>query len=173
MEDVKSNIAEKKEAAGSPGTWRSRMENMKPVLIMLVEDDEGDQKLTKISLAQEKVANEICLVESGEDALDYLARCKAGAPENPIPDLILLDLNMPGMGGKEFLKRLKRDDDFRGIPVVVLTTSDSDQDILESYDLQAAGYIKKPVTLDGFRAAMREVGEYWFVVCRRMARRCA
>ena len=76
---------------------------------------------------------------------------------------------MPGIGGKEFLKRIKTDDRLDTIPVVILTTSDSDQDILESYKLHASGYIKKPVSLDGFKQVMRELEEYWFVICKRVS----
>ena len=131
------------------------MENLKPVKILLVEDDPGDQKLIKRSLLDQKVSNELSIVESGEKALTYLSQCRA----NDKPDLILLDLNMPGMGGKKFLRRLKADDELDTIPVVILTTSDSEQDILESYKLQAAGYIKKPVSLQGFQGVIRGLEE--------------
>ena len=145
------------------------MENLTFAKIMLVEDDPGDQKLIKNSLLDQKIGNHLFIVETAEDALDYLAASKAGDVECPKPDLILLDLNMPGMGGKEFLKRIKADDELDTIPVVILTTSDSDQDILESYKLHASGYIKKPVTLDGFKQVMRELEEYWFVICKRVS----
>jgi two-component system response regulator len=126
------------------------MENLTFVKILLVEDDTGDQKLIKNSLAEQKIGNRLFIVETAEDALDYLEASKGGDAERPKPDLILLDLNLPGMGGKEFLKRIKADDEFGTIPVVILTTSDSEQDILDSYKLHASGYIKKPVTLGGF-----------------------
>ena len=145
------------------------MENLTSVIIMLVEDDPGDQKLIKNSLLDQKIGNHLFITETAEDALDYLAASKAGGVECPKPDLILLDLNMPGIGGKEFLKRIKADDEFDTIPVVILTTSDSDQDILESYKLHASGYVKKPVTLDGFKQVMRELEEYWFVICKRVS----
>ena len=86
-----------------------------------------------------------------------------------MPDLILLDLNMPGMGGKELLKLVKADEELRSIPVVILTTSDADKDILESYELQASGYIKKPVSIDEFAVVMRDLSEYWFVICKRVS----
>jgi two-component system response regulator len=126
------------------------MENLEPVKILLVEDDLGDQKLIKTSLAHQKISNELFIAQNGEDALDYLSRGKASDSDYPLPGLILLDLNMPGMGGKEFLRRIKADDQLDTIPVVILTTSDSEQDILESYKLHASGYIKKPVSLQGF-----------------------
>ena len=142
------------------------MENLEPVQILLIEDDHGDQKLVKTSLNKQRIANEVFIADSGEDALDYLAGSKAG--ELPMPDLILLDLNMPGMGGKECLRRIKADEKLDTIPVVVLTTSDSEQDIIESYKLHASGYIKKPVTLQGFQQTMNNLENYWFVICRRV-----
>ncbi|RKY25018.1 MAG: response regulator [Planctomycetota bacterium] len=145
------------------------MGNLEPVKILLVEDDLGDQKLIKTSLTHQKISNKIFIAQNGEDALDYLSRSKAGDSKSPMPDLILLDLNMPGMGGKEFLRHIKADDQLDTIPVVILTTSDSEQDILESYKLHASGYIKKPVTLDGFRKIMNELEEYWFMICRRVS----
>ena len=145
------------------------MGNLEPVKILLVEDDLGDQKLIKTSLTHQKISNELSIAGSGEEALDYLSRSKAGDSESPMPDLILLDLNMPGMGGKEFLRSIKADDQLDTIPVVILTTSDSEQDILESYKLHASGYIKKPVSLEGFRKIMNELEEYWFVICRRVS----
>ena len=144
------------------------MENLKPATILLVEDDPGDQKLIKLSLERQKISNDVFVAETGEAALDYLSRSKAGDSECPSIDLILLDLNMPGMGGKEFLRRIKEDDQLDTIPVVILTTSNSEQDILESYKLHAAGYIKKPVSLEGFREVIRDLEEYWFVICRRV-----
>ena len=144
------------------------MEALKPATILLVEDDPGDQKLIKMSLERQKISNDVFVAETGEAALDYLSRSKAGDSECPKIDLILLDLNMPGMGGKEFLRRIKQDEQLDTIPVVILTTSDSEQDILESYKLHAAGYIKKPVSLEGFREVIHDLEEYWFVICKRV-----
>jgi len=137
------------------------------IKILLVEDDISDQKLVKKSLAEGMMCNEIFTVESGEEALEYLSRSKEAIGENYRPHLILLDLNMPGMGGKEFLRRIKSDDELAAIPVVILTTSDSEQDITESYKLHAAGYIKKPVTPEDFRYVMRTLGKYWFITCKQ------
>ena len=136
---------------------------------MLVEDDPGDQKLIQISLTNQKIANEVIVARSGEEALDYLNASKAGDAEHPMPEFILLDLNMPGMGGKEFLKRIKDDNMLDIIPVVILTTSDSEQDILDSYKLQAAGYIKKPVSFQDFQDVMNRIEDYWFAVCKRVS----
>ena len=146
------------------------MKDLRPITILLLEDDPGDQKLIKNSLQHQKIGNNIFISETAEEGIEYLAGSKAGDVEQPKPDLILLDLNMPGMGGKEFLKHIKADDELDTIPVVVLTTSDSEQDIIESYKLHASGYVKKPVTLDGFEQVMRELEEYWFVICRRVSK---
>ena len=98
------------------------MGDLKPVVILLVEDDPADQKLIKKSMLNQKIDNELIIVETGEDALEYLAHNKSNEAGYHTPDLILLDLNMPGMGGKEFLRRLKADDELDTIPVVNLTT---------------------------------------------------
>jgi CheY-like chemotaxis protein len=135
-------------------------------MVLLVEDDLGDQKLVKTSLRQQKIANCVHAVESGERALEYLAASKKGVADCPMPAIILLDLNMPGMGGKEFLRRVKADSTLATIPVVILTTSDAEEDIVESYQLNAAGYVKKPVTLEGFHQALSELEDYWFVLCK-------
>jgi CheY-like chemotaxis protein len=147
------------------------MENFKSVNILLVEDDPGDQKLIKNSMLEQKMSNKLCIVSSGEEALEYLKKSKDGNTETPWPELILLDLNMPGMGGMEFLKRIKGNEDFKMIPVVILTTSDSERDILESYRLQAAGYVRKPVLLDEFCNIAKDISEYWFTLCKRVSQR--
>ena len=144
------------------------MDTFKEVVILLVEDDVADQKLIKMSLNKEKIVNEIQTANNGEEALAYLQRSKNGDNETPMPDLILLDLNMPRMDGKEFLKLMKSDNELSSIPVVILTTSDSDKDILESYKLQAAGYIKKSAKLQEFQDVIRNLSEYWFVICKRV-----
>ena len=146
------------------------MKNLRPIRIMLVEDDPGDQKLIRKSLLNQKVANEIIVTESGEEALEFLSACKAGDNETPVPELILLDLNMPGMGGKEFLRHIKADDELDTIPVVILTTSDSEQDVLDSYKLHASGYIKKPVNLQDFQEVMNTLEDYWFAICKQAPR---
>jgi len=145
------------------------MDMFKSVVILLVEDDLGDQKLIKRSLSSEKIINELHIANSGEEALEYLQSSKNNRDETPMPDLILLDLNMPGMGGKEFLREIKSNNELCTIPVVILTTSDTDQDIIESYKLQAAGYINKPVSLEQFQEVMHDLTEYWFVICKRVS----
>jgi CheY-like chemotaxis protein len=144
------------------------MDTFKAAVILLVEDDPGDQKLIKTSLLNEKLINEVHIANSSEEALKYLQRSKNFDNEAPMPDLILLDLNMPGMDGKELLRHIKSDDEIGTIPVVILTTSDSDKDILESYKLQAAGYIRKPMSLEELQNVMQNLSEYWFVICKRV-----
>ena len=148
-----------------------KMEALKQITILLVEDDRADQKLIKNSLSNQRLANRLHTVESGESALDYLSHTKTCNDEYPTPNLILLDLNMPGIGGKEFLRRVKADDDLKAIPVVILTTSDTEEDILGSYKLQAAGYIKKPVSLEAFREVLSKLHEYWFIICKQVPNR--
>ncbi len=147
------------------------MENFKSVNILLVEDDPGDQKLIKNSMLEQRMTNKLYIVSTGEEALEYLKKSKEGNSETPWPELILLDLNMPGMGGMEFLRRIKSSEDFNVIPVVILTTSDSEQDIIESYKLQAAGYVRKPVLLDEFCNIAKDISEYWFTLCMRISHR--
>jgi len=144
------------------------MEGLTPLVILMVEDDLADQKLIKISLRSEKIANDIYTVQTGEEGLDFLYHSGNYSDGTPQPDLILLDLNMPGMGGKEFLRRIKEDERLKQIPVVILTTSEAEKDIIDSYKLQASGYVHKPVTLEEFRNAMNKLKEYWFLLCKRV-----
>lgn len=140
-------------------------------IILLVEDDFGDQKLIKKALENERIKNRVTIVSSGEEALSYMEKSLVNKGDYPRPDLILLDLNMPGMGGKALLKTLKKDDSFKSIPVIVVTTSDDQQDIEDSYSLQASGYLKKPLTLRGFQDMMHNLEEYWFLVCKNINNR--
>ena len=142
------------------------MEKIKPATILLVEDDPGDQKLITVSLKNQKIGNEVYTADSGEEAMDFLYQRGKYSDCAPQPDLILLDLNMPGMGGKEFLRRIKEDEKMKSIPVIILTSSDSDDDILDTYNLHASGYVKKPVKLEDFKRVMKQINEYWFVICR-------
>jgi CheY-like chemotaxis protein len=130
------------------------MRNSKPIL--LVEDDDVDAMTTQRALDELKVANKLIHMVDGEDALEYLRN-----DGNQKPCVILLDLNMPRMNGFEFLKIAKADAVLRKIPVVVLTTSDADEGIVESYNLGVAGYIVKPVSYKQFVEAMRTVNMYW------------
>ena len=138
------------------------MDAIKTAVVLLVEDDPGDQKLVKKALANQEMVNKLYIVGSGEEALEYLQRSKDGDTQSPRPDLILLDLNMPGMGGKEFLKCIKADDGLCAIPVVVLTISDAEIDIQECYELHAAGYVQKSATPDELQEVVKKLSEYWF-----------
>jgi len=133
-------------------------------VILLVEDDPEDQRLTQRALKTSKLRNKLFTVSDGEEALDYLyRRGPFAAPDAaPRPDLILLDLNMPKLDGRAVLKRIKEDRDLRCIPVVVLTTSSQEEDILRSYKLGVNSYITKPVRMDGFIQAIRDIQHYWF-----------
>ena len=146
------------------------MPELEPISILLVEDDPADQKLIRTSLKQQRLANALHIVSSGEEGIAFLQRRGDYRGRAAQPDLILLDLNMPGMGGKEFLRRIKDDEGLKQIPVVILTSSDSERDIIESYKLQASGYVSKPVTLDEFKEVMKKIEEYWFVICKRLPR---
>jgi two-component system response regulator len=143
-----------------------------PLTILLVEDDPADQKLVKTSLTNQRIANELCITSSAEEALDLLHSSVSRHGGSTHPDLILLDLNMPGMGGKEFLRQIKSNEILKQIPVIILTTSNSERDILDSYKLQAAGYIHKPVNLDEFKQVMQEIEDYWFVLCTLPPKEC-
>jgi CheY-like chemotaxis protein len=144
------------------------MEELAPLVILLVEDDLADQKLIKISLRSEKIANDLYTVQTGEEGMDFLYQRGNYSDGTPQPDLILLDLNMPGMGGKEFLRQIKKDEGLKQIPVVILTTSEAEKDIIDSYKLQASGYVHKPVTLEEFKEGMKKLEAYWFLLCKRV-----
>lgn len=134
-------------------------------VMLLVEDHEGDQKLIGSALAAQRIEIDLRVTSCAEDALRYLLRSSSGDENSPWPDLILLDLNMPGMGGKEFLMHVKAHSDLCGIPIVVLTTSDSELDISECYEMHAAGYIQKPTCLDELKDVMENVITYWRASC--------
>ena len=148
------------------------MVKLEPLSILLVEDDPADQKLIKTSLRNQRIANDLCTANSGEEGIDFLYRRGDYSDGTPRPDLILLDLNMPGMGGKEFLRQIKNDEELKKIPVVILTTSDAERDIIDSYKLHASGYVRKPVTLDEFKQVMEKIEEYWFMLCKLPPREC-
>jgi two-component system, chemotaxis family, response regulator Rcp1 len=137
----------------------------KPFHILLVEDDPADQKLIKSALRQAGVENSLEATFSGEEALEHLSRA-LNEPEAMLPDFIILDLNMPGMGGLEFLKRLKADPETAHIPAIVMTSSEAEDDIVRAYRNGANGYIKKPVELSDFEKMMQTLEDFWFVLCK-------
>ncbi len=133
---------------------------MKEIDILLVEDNPGDARLTIEVLKENKIANNLHHVSDGVEALAFLR--KQGQYFNaPLPDLILLDLNMPKMDGREVLENMKQDDQLKRIPVVVLTTSQAEEDIFKSYDLHANCYICKPVDLDQFIEVIKSITTFW------------
>jgi len=133
-------------------------------IVLLVDDDLGDQELTRRAFRHDSLNVELKTVDDGEQALDYLYRRGpfSNATESPRPDLILLDLNMPRKNGREVLEALRDDEDLSRIPVVVLTTSQQDTDIAKSYGLGCNSYIQKPVDLSQFTTSVRQIGFYWF-----------
>jgi len=138
-----------------------------PITILLCDDDEDDRMLTMQALEEAHVSNVILTVEDGEQLLDYLYQRGPYAGENgtaPRPGLILLDLNMPKMDGREALKVIKADPTLCDIPVVILTTSRADADILRSYELGVNSFISKPVTFSGLVEAMNVLGRYWLEI---------
>jgi CheY-like chemotaxis protein len=136
----------------------------RPVIILLAEDDPGDQELTRRFLAEGPMHHELYIVRDGEEALDYLWR--RGPYQNPTtsprPDLVLLDLNMPKIDGRQVLERMRADATLRRLAVVVLTTSQREEDILHTYDLGANSYITKPADLQRFMQVIQALETYWF-----------
>lgn len=137
-----------------------------PITILMADDDADDRQLTREALEDARLINDIRFVENGEELLDYLHRRGKYAPpaEAPRPGLILLDLNMPRKDGRTVLKELKQDPVLRTIPVVVLTTSKSDEDIYRSYDLGVNSYIVKPVTFEALVDILQTLEKYWFEI---------
>jgi two-component system, chemotaxis family, response regulator Rcp1 len=135
----------------------------RPIEILLVEDNPGDVRLTKESLRESKVRNNLHVAPDGVAALAFLRR-EAGYVDVPRPDLILLDLNLPKKDGREVLAEIKADPALKTIPVVVLTTSSAEQDVLRSYELQAASYITKPVDLEQFITVVKSIEDFWLTI---------
>ncbi len=137
----------------------------KLIEILLVEDNPGDVRLTKEALMEGKVLNKLHTVEDGMEALAFLNQ-EGKYADVPRPELILLDLNLPKKDGRDVLAEIKSNGDLRRIPVVVLTTSRSEQDILKSYDLNANCYITKPVDLDQFISVVKSINEFWLSIVK-------
>jgi two-component system response regulator len=136
-----------------------------PIEILLVEDSPSDIDLTRVALEDTRVTNNLSVVTDGVVALAFLRRVGEYA-DAPRPDLILLDLNLPKKDGLEVLGEIKVDPDLRRIPVVVLTTSGAEQDILESYNLHANCYVRKPVDLDAFNEDVRSLDSFWLAIVK-------
>ena len=140
--------------------------NREQVVILMADDDEDDQFITRRALEQSRVANDLRFVGDGVELLAYLRREGeyADPARAPRPGIVLLDLNMPRMDGRQALEEIKRDADLRRIPVVVMTTSAAEEDVLRSYDLGASSYISKPVTFERLVEVMRALGRYWIEI---------
>ena len=136
-----------------------------PVEILLVEDDPGDVLMTKEALAESKVLNHLSVVSNGEEALRYL-RQEGEHADAVRPDLVLLDLNLPRVDGREVLAQVKADERLRTIPVVILTTSEAEEDVLRSYQLHANAYVTKPVDFESFVDVIRQVDDFFISVVR-------
>jgi CheY-like chemotaxis protein len=136
-----------------------------PIEVLLVEDDPGDVLMTQEAFKDYKIANKLSVVTNGEDAIAYLRR-QGRFADVATPDLVLLDLNLPRRDGREVLREIKGDAELRRVPVVVLTTSDAEEDVLASYDLHANAYVRKPVDFEQFVQAVRAIDDFFITVVR-------
>jgi two-component system, chemotaxis family, response regulator Rcp1 len=142
---------------------RANREHCRPIEILLVEDNPGDVRLTQEALREGKVRNHLNVAADGVEALAFLRR-EGQHAHAPQPDLILLDLNLPKRGGREVLAEIKADPELRRIPVVILTVSKAEEDVLKSYNLHANCYITKPVNLDQFLTVVQSIEDFWLTV---------
>ncbi len=140
-------------------------EAVRPIEVLLVEDDEGDVLMTREALDEGKVINNLNVVGDGVEAVEYLRRTGPYASATR-PDLVLLDLNLPKRDGRQVLEDIKGDPDLRRIPVVVLTTSEAEEDVLRSYDLHANAYVTKPVDFDRFVQVIQQIDDFFISVVR-------
>ena len=142
----------------------STMEPRKPFTILMADDDADDRDFTRSAMEESRLVNDLRCVEDGEELLDYLHRRGryADPKDSPRPGLILLDLNMPRLDGREALRAIKADPKLRNIPIVVLTTSKTEEDILRSYNLGANCFITKPVTFEGLVEVVKVLDKHWF-----------
>ena len=143
----------------------TRLAQREPIDILLVEDNPGDVRLTEEAFKEGRIENTLYVVNDGVEALDFVHQ-RGDYAEAPRPDMILLDLNLPRKNGDEVLEELKGDDDLKCIPVVILTSSTAEEDIVKSYDLYANAYLTKPVDPDAFIEAVRSFEQFWFTVVR-------
>jgi chemotaxis family two-component system response regulator Rcp1 len=138
---------------------------MKEIHILLVDDNEGDILLTREALEDAKIVNRVSVATDGMEAIRFLKKAPPFA-DSDTPDLILLDINLPKMDGKEVLSIIKNDPDLKRIPVIMLTTSSSEKDILASYDNYANCYITKPVDLERFMEVVRTIEDFWISIVK-------
>ncbi|QGG93666.1 response regulator [Actinomarinicola tropica] len=139
------------------------LEKARPIEILLVEDDPGDVVIAKEALEQSKLVNNLHIAVNGDEALTFL-RQEGEFADAPKPDLVLLDLNLPRRDGREVLAEVKADPELRRIPVVILTTSQAEEDIVRSYDLHANAYVTKPVDFAQFVRVVQQIDEFFFTV---------
>ncbi|UOE18075.1 response regulator [Thermobifida halotolerans] len=138
---------------------------VQPIEVLLVEDDPGDALMTREAFAEHKVGNHLHVVSDGVEALRFLRR-EGEYTQAPRPHLVLLDLNLPRKDGREVLQEIKQDEDLAHIPVVVLTTSEAEEDIVRSYQLHANAYVTKPVDFDQFIKVVRQIDDFFVTVVR-------
>lgn len=138
---------------------------MKSIEMLLVEDNPGDARLAIEALKDAKVHNNLHWVQDGVEAMDFLRR-KGNYSDAPRPDVILLDLNLPKKDGREVLADVKADEDLRRIPVVILTISDAEEDVIKTYNLHANCYIRKPIDLDQFVAVVKAIEDFWLTIVK-------
>lgn len=139
--------------------------NSAPIDLLLVEDDPGDVVMTREALSGAKVLHNLHVIDNGEAAVDFVQQ-RDGYADAPRPDLIFLDLNLPRLDGREVLALIKSDESLRQIPVVILTTSDAEEDVIRSYDLHANAFVTKPVDFDSFIEVVRQVDDFFVSVAR-------
>jgi two-component system response regulator len=141
------------------------MENFKIVDILLVEDNPGDARLAKEALKESKVKNQIHIATDGMEAMDFLFK-RNKYIDAPLPDLIILDLNLPKKDGREVLAEIKADENLKRIPVVILTISKAEEDILRTYNLHANCYITKPLDLNKFLEVVKSIEDFWLTIVK-------
>jgi CheY-like chemotaxis protein len=141
------------------------MSSAKPIDILLVEDNPGDARLAQEALKDSKVKNVLSIVDDGVKAMEFLNK-QGDYPDAPTPDLILLDLNLPRKDGRQVLKEIKNDENLKRIPVVILTVSKAEEDVLRSYDLHANCYISKPIDLDQFLKVVKSIEDFWLTIVK-------
>ncbi|MBD3168276.1 MAG: response regulator [candidate division Zixibacteria bacterium] len=137
----------------------------RPIEILLVEDNPGDVRLTQEALKDSKIFNNLNIVNDGDQAMDFLLK-KDKYHQSPTPDIILLDLNLPKKDGRQVLEEIKANHDLMKIPVVILTTSHAEEDIINTYNLHANCYVTKPVDLNQFIKVVKSIEDFWFTIVR-------
>jgi CheY-like chemotaxis protein len=142
------------------------MQSYKPVHLLLVEDNPDDVLITQRALKRSRIANDLHVTRDGQEALDFLFHQGGWGCDTPRPDLILLDVNLPRVNGMEVLKQIRSNPPLSAIPVIMLTASDREEDVVKSYRLGSNTYIQKPVEFEKFLHALEVLGEYWIVIAK-------